>query len=175
MEKWTDDTGQHIIVHDRARCSGQFCCVHNPSQHGMVGFARHWRSDRKIMERICPHGIGHPDPDDVAFRASIGDTNNAHGCDGCCSLGQVKVSSGAIKLDLSGNDKPKAEIQVLQNLIVHVYEKPGAQNNWVVEVETADDGIETDLPHVAHSSGEPCLKVMVNEAVVSDDTENADG
>jgi hypothetical protein len=34
------------------------------------------------MERICPHGIGHPDPDDPAFKNPI---EGVHGCDGCCS------------------------------------------------------------------------------------------
>ena len=44
-----------------------------------------WRPDRQMMERICPHGVGHPDPDDVAYHDSIGDTSFAvHSCDGCC-------------------------------------------------------------------------------------------
>jgi len=45
-----------------------------------------WRSDRRLMERVCPHGIGHPDPDDVAYRVSRGEpaTVAVHGCDGCC-------------------------------------------------------------------------------------------
>ena len=34
--------------------------------------------DRRIMERICPHGVGHPDPDDVLNQDRV------HGCDGCC-------------------------------------------------------------------------------------------
>jgi hypothetical protein len=44
------------------------------------------------MERICPHGVGHPDPDDLAYRISIAkkmgkDTKylGIHGCDGCCT------------------------------------------------------------------------------------------
>jgi hypothetical protein len=40
----------------------------------------HWRYDRGILERICPHGVGHPDPDD---KASASD--GIHGCDGCCA------------------------------------------------------------------------------------------
>lgn len=50
----------------------------------MRDFPTHFREDRQIMERICPHGIGHPDPDDAAFRASRGDDDTVHGCDGCC-------------------------------------------------------------------------------------------
>lgn len=38
----------------------------------------HWRDDRSFMERICPHGVGHPDPDDEH-------ADPIHGCDGCCN------------------------------------------------------------------------------------------
>ena len=40
-----------------------------------------------IMERLCEHGIGHPDPDDASWRKD-NTPNNAdtiHGCDGCCA------------------------------------------------------------------------------------------
>jgi hypothetical protein len=40
---------------------------------------------------MCPHGIGHPDPDSVAFFEKNGDTGfGVHGCDGCCSKGTGK-------------------------------------------------------------------------------------
>jgi hypothetical protein len=32
------------------------------------------------MERICDHGVGHPDPDE--FMADVW----VHGCDGCCAI-----------------------------------------------------------------------------------------
>ena len=32
------------------------------------------RFDRSFMERICVHGVGHPEGDDLM-----------HGCDGCCT------------------------------------------------------------------------------------------
>jgi len=73
-----------IRVHNRKLCEGRNCCIHNPSDHHMVTWQQNWRADRKIMERMCPHGVGHPDPDDADFRASIGDTDTVHGCDGCC-------------------------------------------------------------------------------------------
>lgn len=43
----------------------------------MIGWKTHWRADRRIMERLCKHGIGHPDPDSR-------DPDGTHGCDGCC-------------------------------------------------------------------------------------------
>lgn len=44
-----------------------------------------WRADKGVMERICPHGVGHPDPDDAAHNIRIGrEYLTIHGCDGCC-------------------------------------------------------------------------------------------
>lgn len=65
------------------------CCIHNPTDHHMRGFALNWRSDRQLMERICPHGVGHPDPDHLAWvRRTKGKNSDimdrVHGCDGCC-------------------------------------------------------------------------------------------
>ena len=50
-------------VHSPSACAGANCTIHNRSDHHMRSFPQHWRSDRGIMERICPHGVGHPDPD----------------------------------------------------------------------------------------------------------------
>ena len=91
MEKYTTGTGQNIIVHDEADCKGRYCCIHNPSDHIMKDFPTHYRSDRGLMERICKHGVGHPDPDDLAFKRDVLGWSDdrisgeaIHGCDGCC-------------------------------------------------------------------------------------------
>lgn len=70
------------------------CVVHRPSDHHMRDWPLNWRSDRKLMERICPHDIGHPDPDDLLFHIKQGRAWQAqHGCDGCCSVsGEVRVN-----------------------------------------------------------------------------------
>ena len=37
------------------------------------------------MERVCTHGIGHPDPDHIAFLPKDKCRwESVHGCDGCC-------------------------------------------------------------------------------------------
>jgi hypothetical protein len=79
-----------VNVHDRAVCAGHPCCVHNPTNHHMYGWRQHWRSDRALMERLCRHGVGHPDPDhlDYVRRSRGGDAawaESVHGCDGCCA------------------------------------------------------------------------------------------
>ncbi len=78
LEKFTTGTGQEIFVHRRADCHAP-CPVHAPSEHALVSAPTYWRADRRIFERICAHGVGHPDPDSTASEDSI------HGCDGCCA------------------------------------------------------------------------------------------
>jgi len=66
-----------LRTHYPSECAGRPCPVHARSDHPMRAWPQHWRADRGLMERICPHGVGHPDPDDPS-------PNRTHGCDGCC-------------------------------------------------------------------------------------------
>lgn len=77
-----------VNVHDREDCTGA-CPIHAPSDHHMRDWPLHWREDRGLMERICPHGVGHPDPDHLTHTAEVRGEEAAwgesvHGCDGCC-------------------------------------------------------------------------------------------
>jgi len=84
-------TGQRLVnVHKEEDCIGRHCVIHNPSPHYMADYPTNWRADRGIMERICEHGVGHPDPDDMEFiRLTRGEESahveSVHGCDGCCT------------------------------------------------------------------------------------------
>lgn len=66
--------------HHAGMCEGCPCTLHNRTNHHMRAWPQHWRGDRGMMERICPHGVGHPDPDDIT-------ADTVHGCDGCCAKG----------------------------------------------------------------------------------------
>ena len=70
-------------VHDESLCAGRPCTIHNRTDHPMRDFPQNWRVDYSIMERICPHGIGHPDPDE--YKLTFNKWENVHGCDGCCN------------------------------------------------------------------------------------------
>lgn len=51
----------------------------------MSDWPAHWRHDRGILERVCSHGIGHPDSDQFDFWRETGqEWQGIHGCDGCC-------------------------------------------------------------------------------------------
>lgn len=82
MAEWTDDFGNKLVdVHEQWQCMRGNCTIHKPSDHRMRSFKQKWRYDRALMERICPHGIGHPDPDEIGLDES---GRGVHGCDGCC-------------------------------------------------------------------------------------------
>ena len=72
-----------INVHSLSACAGRPCTIHNRSNPAMRSFPQSFRSDAGFIERICPHGIGHPDPDDP-FAPSV------HGCDGCCATSSTE-------------------------------------------------------------------------------------
>lgn len=74
-------------VHPASACAGRPCCLHNPSDHALRDAPLRWRNDRGICERVCEHGVAHDDPDDLAYRRSIGrQASGVHGCDGCCDV-----------------------------------------------------------------------------------------
>lgn len=81
-------------VHPASECAGRPCVIHNPSDHHMKDWPLNWRQYDGLInikpshyERICEHGIGHPDPDDLLFHHENGDDYvGIHGCDGCCDV-----------------------------------------------------------------------------------------
>jgi hypothetical protein len=73
---------EKISTHDKDKCAGRHCVIHNPSDHHMRAWRLHWRDEVALMERICEHGVGHPDPDHLAFVKN--NWQDVHGCCGCC-------------------------------------------------------------------------------------------
>ena len=70
--------------HDPGSCEGRGCSRHHPSDHHMRGWPKAWSTHRGYHLRHCPHGVGHPDPDDIVALQSVGGASAAHPCDGCC-------------------------------------------------------------------------------------------
>lgn len=80
--------GKRVLVniHDLSACDGTPCVIHHPSNHHMQYWPLLYRSDTGLMERTCEHGVGHPDPDSLAWHVSQGrDYMGIHGCDSCCA------------------------------------------------------------------------------------------
>ena len=77
---WTPHkSNRRLLTHSQVRCEGTHCPVHNPSNHHMKDWPQNYRDDLGCTERVCEHGIGHPDPDDIMWESTV------HGCDGCCT------------------------------------------------------------------------------------------
>jgi hypothetical protein len=89
LEEVELSSGQIIMMHKKEDCTPP-CAVHGPSEHHMKTWKLIWRDDRGIFERICPHGVGHPDPDTMAYLRKLHANDEVlmddgvHGCDGCC-------------------------------------------------------------------------------------------
>lgn len=82
---------QMILCHPDGVCDGEVCPIHNRTDHHMRSWPQLWRDDRQLIERTCPHGVGHPDPDHLTSFARRHTDHPArvsaesmHGCDGCC-------------------------------------------------------------------------------------------
>ena len=75
-------------LHAATRCVPAPCPFHNPTAHKMIAWPIVIR-ETLLVERQCPHGIGHPDPDSIAWMDREGPPGakgswGVHGCDGCC-------------------------------------------------------------------------------------------
>lgn len=65
----------------------------------MVKWPINIRYDRNcLVERVCKHGVGHPDPDSVAYLEEKGIDDGVHGCDGCC-LGKNEPTIQTLVVD----------------------------------------------------------------------------
>lgn len=79
------------IAHHRAdQCDTTGPCpFHNPSLHPMIEEPMLLR-ETGLIERVCRHGVGHPDPDSAGYMDRLYNhrkgTWSVHGCDGCCRL-----------------------------------------------------------------------------------------
>lgn len=80
-------------IHAAAVCEPP-CPFHAPSDHAMATWPKVVRASA-LIERRCPHGIGHPDPDSLRWMAATtGDTGwGVHGCDGCCIPAVIEDTS----------------------------------------------------------------------------------
>lgn len=86
MERVYLSSGQTILAHNKEICNPP-CALHYPSSHHMITWKLVYRDDLSLLERICPHGVGHPDPDSIQFlktKNPADSTIETHGCDGCC-------------------------------------------------------------------------------------------
>lgn len=76
-----------VDVHSPTACADQpwGCWIHRPFAWALASAPVKWRSDRGIAERVCAHGVGHPDLQAQIYAARVDHRDiSVHGCDGCC-------------------------------------------------------------------------------------------
>jgi hypothetical protein len=71
-----------INSHDESQCEAVTCPMHKRTDHHMRGFKQFFLHGWDIVVRVCPHGVKHPDPDDMYAMSSEYAEN--HNCDACC-------------------------------------------------------------------------------------------
>lgn len=79
-------------VHSKEMCKAsrkagapKGCVLHRPTLHKLTGAQQIMRSST-LIEDICAHGVGHPNPDSAAYLnwRDKAEHWGIHGCDGCC-------------------------------------------------------------------------------------------
>jgi hypothetical protein len=69
--------GETLNTHESTECVGDYCTIHNNSDHHMVTWKQTWDFRVGRIMRICKHNVAHADPDEI-------NPNREHHCDGCC-------------------------------------------------------------------------------------------
>lgn len=88
LEVFDGALGGPMIVHARNKSCRKGCPIHNPTDPHK-DWPLLWRGDRYLFERVCKHGIGHPDKDSLDYLKKLGrdrEAESVHGCDGCCHV-----------------------------------------------------------------------------------------
>lgn len=97
----------HVLgVHSADHCAPMPCPVHRPSNHHMREWPKDFKREWRIVTRVCPHGIQHPDPDDLDWLERMRrptDLPRAHECDGCCGKAPAAKQASNL-LVLEDND-----------------------------------------------------------------------
>lgn len=139
QEKFTDDADVIWWVHKREVCEGTYCAIHNPSEHPLKDapiVLRHASpfsfKPHGFVERMCEHGIGHSDPDSVAFYTRNGNKGHGmHGCDGCCwNDNPVYDEFGYVLCACDGQTLLQVHVERGKGLCHDVDEKPRDNKGW---------------------------------------------
>lgn len=72
-----------VRVHLKGQCQGDYCTIHNRSDHPMRSWPQIWNPNVFAMFRVCQHGIAHTDPDEINKDVVVKFEHDMD-CDGCC-------------------------------------------------------------------------------------------
>jgi hypothetical protein len=91
---YTTGVGQKLTVHAQWSCIGDWCVIHRPMPGPWESWPTRWRYDRRIMERVCPCGVGHPAAEEALWCA-----DTVHGCCGIhtCTADPLVIEGEVIR------------------------------------------------------------------------------
>jgi hypothetical protein len=79
-----EHSGQVLeYVHSKLDCMGPSCTLHKMSSHHLRSWPQRWNPQVIAMERVCEHGVGHTDPDEINQDIVVS-IDHSEKCDGCC-------------------------------------------------------------------------------------------
>ena len=116
------NTYDGMKVHAKKDCVAP-CPFHSPSDHPLKDAPIHIRRDKNLLvERICEHGVGHSDPDSVAYMEAHGiEGMGVHGCDGCCTGHHGKLHETLPSQSSSGGDKGAMSLDEINRPIIKAF------------------------------------------------------
>lgn len=112
------------------------CTLHKRTKHHMRSFPQVWNKKYQIVERVCVHGIGHTDPDELPGL-------EIHVCDGCCAgvdlltegfIPAPWAASGLIILDAVLSDQTLGE-----------YKSTGTYENNIFSLAEVEEGFKKEF------------------------------
>lgn len=149
-ETTVDATGRRFLHHPASVCAGEHCAIHDPSDHHMRAWPLVYRADRSpLIERLCSHGVGHPDPDSLDYLADIDPTDRGawgvHGCDGCCAAPEGLPAPTERRDDTNGSG---ARVAALQDALAEAKAAVTPEPLPVAEVDASvlERCVHCDLP-----------------------------
>lgn len=90
--------GRVLSTHGPSLCSGQYCCIHNPSDHPLKNAPMVWIGEVRLITRRCECGALHPDPDAMAHMNLMTLLGRATWYDGwhrCCPSRCCEIPDGS--------------------------------------------------------------------------------
>jgi hypothetical protein len=98
-----ENSSMRLAVHIPEKCETEVCTIHKRTDHSMRRYPQMWRTDMKMMYRVCPHHLFHPDPDE--YKIVEGIVDGVHECDGCCiQFSDVEPEYNKIESEEDGID-----------------------------------------------------------------------
>jgi hypothetical protein len=114
MEQTEMPDGRVLTHHNGNVCFGQYCPLHNPSDHSLREYPLDWDAKAGVMVRVLPDGGTEIDPDEYRLHSPEKYLyRNAAKCKGCLEILEstyrhdfVSCSCGNLSVD-GGHDYPR--------------------------------------------------------------------